>query len=124
MWQEYKIRIDYNMQIKIEQLQLLRDQLLSAGNAEQVREIDWVIAEATDGKFSLVPTTPTKELLNSMGLRYRHDFGLDRQEDSNMLTCGVTDEERESIRTTMRQLHEEVVGTGFYHPSVKERYRP
>ena len=45
---------------------------------------------------------PDPKLIDSMAKRYRHDFGLlDRKE-------------QDSIRTTMTQLWEEVVGIGFY----------
>lgn len=45
---------------------------------------------------------PDPKLIDSMAMRYRHDFGLlDRNE-------------QDSIRTTMTQLWEEVVGIGFY----------
>ena len=46
--------------------------------------------------------TPDPELIDSMAMRYRHDFGL------------LEDGHKESIRTTMRQLWEEVAGRGFY----------
>lgn len=43
------------------------------------------------------------QLIDSMSLRYRHDFGL------------ITDEsQKDGIRTIMHQLWEEVVGLGFY----------
>lgn len=45
---------------------------------------------------------PDPELIYSMALRYRHDFGL------------LDPREQDSICTTMRQLWEEVVGKGFY----------
>ena len=37
-----------------------------------------------------------------MAMRYRHDFGL------------LSKEEQDTIRTTMKQIWEEVVGLGFY----------
>jgi hypothetical protein len=46
--------------------------------------------------------TPDPKLINSMAMRYRHDFGL------------LEEPQKESIRTTMKQLWEEVVGLGFY----------
>lgn len=48
---------------------------------------------------------PDPMLINSMAMRYRHDFGL------------LDEREQNSIRTTMRQLWEEVVGLGFYKAS-------
>jgi len=46
--------------------------------------------------------TPDPKLIDSMAMRYRHDFGL------------LEEPQKESIRTTMKQLWEEVVGLGFY----------
>ena len=46
--------------------------------------------------------TADPKLIESMAMRYRHDFFL------------LEENEKESIRITMRQLWEEVVGLGFY----------
>jgi hypothetical protein len=46
--------------------------------------------------------TPDPKLIDSMAMRYRHDFGL------------LEEPHKESIRITMKQLWEEVVGLGFY----------
>jgi hypothetical protein len=46
--------------------------------------------------------TADPKLIDSMAMRYRHDFGL------------LEEPQKESIRTTMKQLWEEVVGLGFY----------
>jgi hypothetical protein len=46
---------------------------------------------------------PDPKLIDSMALRYRHDFGL------------LDEKEKNSIRTQMTQLWEEVVGIGFYN---------
>jgi hypothetical protein len=56
--------------------------------------------------FDLVRENNKKEnseLIDSMCMRYRHDFELIRNE-----------EEKDILRTTMRQVWEEVVGLGFY----------
>ena len=45
---------------------------------------------------------PDPKLIDSMAIRYRHDFGFLDEQTQN------------SIRTTMSQLWEEVVGLGFY----------
>ncbi|CAB4143566.1 hypothetical protein UFOVP449_221 [uncultured Caudovirales phage] len=45
---------------------------------------------------------PNPQLIESMCYRYSHSFGF------------LDDNHKESIRTTMRQLWEEVVGKGFY----------
>ena len=48
------------------------------------------------------PIKPDPKLIDSMAMRYRHDFVF------------LTDDEKNAIRTTMKQLWEEVVGLGFY----------
>jgi hypothetical protein len=52
---------------------------------------------------------PDPKLIDSMAMRYRHDFGL------------LDKQHKDSIRTTMIQLWEEVVGKGFY--KAKEKYK-
>jgi hypothetical protein len=49
---------------------------------------------------------PDPKLIDSMAMRYRHDFGL------------LDETQKESIRITMTQLWEEVVGLGFYKADV------
>lgn len=61
-----------------------------------------------------LPKEPPRELLYSMALRYRHDFGIDH-DDASPMSCGTTPEQRDAILRTMRQLYEEVSGHGFYH---------
>jgi len=50
-----------------------------------------------------IPNTPDPKLIDSMCMRYRHDFGIIKDEA-----------EKNSLRVTMTQLWEEVVGIGFY----------
>ncbi len=45
---------------------------------------------------------PDPKLIDSMAMRYRHDFGF------------LDQAQKDSIRVTMTQLWEEVVGLGFY----------
>jgi hypothetical protein len=52
-------------------------------------------------------TQPDPQLIDSMAMRYRHDFGF------------LDEKHKESIRITMKQLWEEVVGLGFYKPKSK-----
>jgi hypothetical protein len=61
-----------------------------------------------------VPKEPPEALLRSMGMRYRHDFGLDAMDNDGPISVGLTDRERESIMRVMRQLYEEATGQGFY----------
>jgi DNA repair exonuclease SbcCD ATPase subunit len=50
------------------------------------------------------------KMVEGMCMTYRHDFGLDKPEPTgnwyDKIACGMTDEEREALRTTMRQLIE------------------
>jgi len=50
---------------------------------------------------------PDPQLIDSMAMRYTHDFGF------------LDEKHKESIRTTMKQLWEEVAGLGFYKPKSK-----
>lgn len=50
----------------------------------------------------LVSRNPPEGLLVSMAYRHRHDFGL------------LDESQQKIILGEMRQLHEEVVGLGFY----------
>jgi hypothetical protein len=52
---------------------------------------------------------PDTNLIDSMAMRYRHDFGLLNKDEQN------------AIRTTMKQLWEEVVGLGFYQEKNNPR---
>lgn len=73
----------------------------------------------------VVPKKAPRELLSSMAMRYDHSFGmgcnltdneiLEERKNGNIFANQyMTSRERESLITTMSQLHEEVVGTGFY----------
>jgi hypothetical protein len=61
----------------------------------------------------MLPKEPPPGLINSMCLRFAHDFGIDADDSSPMAT-GWTEAERDALRRTMRQLYEEVAGYGFY----------
>ncbi|HEY8878262.1 MAG TPA: hypothetical protein VIN03_11900 [Roseateles sp.] len=83
-----------------------------------------------DADMVLVPRVPTPGLLMSMALRYDHGLGLPGYYDEvqHLLPKGhpqkgITHARRlESTITTMRQLHEEVVGAGFYRPEREAGY--
>lgn len=77
-------------------------------------------AEAWPGQV-LVPVEPTPELLRSMATRYDHGLGVPGYYDQPIFGAeNVGHEKRlEATIRTMRQLHEEVVGTGFYRPAPK-----
>lgn len=52
--------------------------------------------------WKLVPVEPTPEHIDSVALRYRHDFGL------------MESHERDNVRRFARQMYEECIGEGFY----------
>lgn len=68
-------------------------------------EVGKFIADAINEKVQRLKSIADPKLIDSMAMRYRHDFGL------------LSEPEKESIRTTMKQLWEEVVGLGFYKPN-------
>lgn len=66
----------------------------------------------------LVPVEPVDALLLSMAIRYDHGLGIPDYYDQPLFSGdGITHRQRlDAALSTMRQLHEEVVGTGFYKP--------
>jgi antitoxin component YwqK of YwqJK toxin-antitoxin module len=73
------------------------------GNITQTRRWkDGEIIEETKPK-----PQPDPQLIDSMAMRYTQDFEF------------LDEKHKESIRTTMKQLWEEVVGLGFYKPKSK-----
>lgn len=71
----------------------------------RVSELEAQIADAQ--RAAPKGTEPDPALIDSMAMRYRHDFGL--------LLEGS--DEKEVTRRVMRQIWEEVVGLGFYRPT-------
>lgn len=65
-------------------------------------------AQAIPEGFVLVPKTNSDKGIESMAMRYRHDFPL---LDANY---------QEVIKSQMRQLYEEAVGLGFYSHKAQE----
>ena len=65
-------------------------------------------AQAEPEGFVLVPKTNSDKGIESMAMRYRHDFPL---LDANY---------QEGIKSQMRQLYEEAVGLGFYTHKAQE----
>ena len=65
-------------------------------------------AQAVPEGFVLVPKTNSDKGIESMAMRYRHDFPL---LDANY---------QEGIKSQMRQLYEEAVGLGFYTHKAQE----
>lgn len=70
----------------------------------------------SETQWVMVPKEPTDELLRSMAIRYDHGLGVPGYYDQPIFGAENVGHARrlESAMTTMRQLHEEVVGTGFY----------
>lgn len=62
----------------------------------------------------ILPSYPPDGLLESMALRSRHDFGLEREETGAFITAGVTKKERADLLALMRRLYDEVAGNGFF----------
>jgi hypothetical protein len=75
-------------------------------------------ADVVPGGHVVVPVKPTDTLLMSMAVRYDHGLGMPGYYDQELFSAtGITHAQRlESALGTMRQLHEEVVGKGFYRP--------
>lgn len=82
-------------------------------------------AKPESGEIITIPVTPPPGLLESMALRDDHSFGMSagmadeeienlRKESPIMGRQFLTKAERESRLRSMAQLHEEVVGKGFY----------
>lgn len=72
-----------------------------------------------------IPVNPPRDLLRSMATRYDHSFYVSEQMTDAEIEAlradhpvmggqYLTSRERESLMTRMSQLHEEVVGKGFY----------
>lgn len=68
-------------------------------------------------EYIMVPIEPPPGLIDSMCMRWRHDFGMVLPDDYRStwgVTSGMTEAERNSLRADMRKVYEEVVGTGFW----------
>lgn len=71
---------------------------------------------------AVVAVEPSDGLLVSMAMRWDHGLGCPGYYDQPLFG-GVGHEARlRSAMATMRQLHEEVVGTGFYSPEREAEY--
>ena len=72
--------------------------------------------------MAVVPVEPPRGLLVSMALRSKHDFLMAPQQLYSFTIGGTKPEHRENVLSSMRQLHEEVVGTGFWSPDRDAGY--
>lgn len=84
--------------------ELVRWQARALTTEERAEKAEAALAQQAEPVA--LPKVPDPALINSMAMRYRHDFGL------------LDQREQDSIRTTMRQLWEEVVGLGFYRAAA------
>ena len=64
--------------------------------------------QAIPDGFVVVPKTNSDKGIESMAMRYRHDFPL------------LGADYQEAIKSQMRQLYEEAVGLGFYNHKAQE----
>lgn len=77
----------------------------------------------------IVPVEPTDELLMSMAVRYDHGLGMPGYYDQPIFKQlegknHIPHSRRvETALSQMRQIHEEVVGMGFYSPENADRDR-
>lgn len=68
-----------------------------------------------DGGWRLVPVKPTDGLLMSMAMRWDHGLGCPGYYDQPFFSGQPSHAQRLRVAlSSMRQLHEEVVGSGFY----------
>lgn len=88
------------------------------------------VAHQVPEGMALVPVKPTRGLLISMAIRSDHGLGIPGYYDemrehlpADHPMKSVTHAQRmQSTMNSMRQLHEEVVGTGFYKPEREASY--
>jgi hypothetical protein len=84
----------------------------------------WQPAELDGKQVVCIPLEATPGLLMSMAIRDDHALGMPGYYDQPFVaTEGVTHAKRvESALRKMSQLHEEVVGKGFYKPHLEDQY--
>ena len=73
----------------------------------------WACRKLVGKNYAIVPVKPSDGLLMSMAIRNDHGLGLYIHKEEAV----------QSAMRTMRQLHEEVVGTGFYQYQNEKRYQ-
>lgn len=86
-------------------------QMFEAGiEAAEFKELRAAKAQAVPEGFVLVPKINSEAGIESMAMRYRHDFPL------------LDENYRNGIKSQMRQLYEEAIGLGFYtHKKAQEQ---
>lgn len=89
----------------------------------ELKQASRIIAALDAAGFSIVPKEPPPGLLISMAMRHNHAFLFAPQTVGGVrVGSGVPPEYRENVLSSMRQLHEEVVGTGFWSPGRDAGY--
>ena len=83
-----------------------------------------------NGEAVIVDIEPSPGLLTSMAIRYDHGLGIPDYYNQPLNRPDYVDKyedwhsrKLDSTIRTMRQLHEEVVGTGFYKPHKEDYYK-
>jgi len=109
------------------------DALLRSSSVEEDGEIRWD-AESDKREYdhdmgvaarlrALVNEPPSLGLLMSMAIRSDHGLGIPGYYDTKPVQFGPSHKQHvESALRSMRQLHEEVVGTGFHSPERDAEY--
>ena len=97
--QQY-VELDHEMQAQVEEFNEHWDTFRAGWQAAK--------AQALPEGLVLVPKTNSDKGIESMAMRYRHDFPL------------LDADYQEAIKSQMRQLYEEAVGLGFYRHKAQE----
>ena len=87
-------------------LDMADDLDIVATNASILAFAAAIEAALLEGKC-LVPVEPTEKLLASMAMRWDHSFGI------------MAEPAQQMLMRKMKQVHEEVVGDGFYQAAPK-----
>ena len=76
-------------------------------------DVNLFIEELEKLGLVIVAVKPSRGLLVSMAVRWAHDFFVPNNNSCGIST-GFSPSQRESLINSMSQLHEEVVGSGFW----------
>lgn len=100
-----------------ELIEILRLYGLCRADAERV--VDALLVE-----YAIIPKMPTPGLLKSMAIRYDHGLAVPGYYDLEFFNneSGMHQQQIEAAISTMKQLHAEVVGEGFYRPELEDKY--
>lgn len=91
------------------------EEIIARATGGDLRDGETIIEALEKSGYVVVPKEPPRGLLISMAIRDNHAFLVTPHTFENgIITSGVNPEHRESVLSSMRQLYEEVVGTGFW----------